>query len=150
MIAPAPRRNSAAAPPARTRRPHLGTAFTLLEAVLALAILSAVMAATLGIRAQALAAATRLAAHNNDARAADAIFNMAFEGMIPDPLVDPESQTRLWQGQHLGKPFELRAVAVELPSAIPEQDRARLSDRIIMFRYTLTYQGAVTQCLWHR
>lgn len=125
-------------------------AFTLLEAVLALAILSAVLVSTLGLRARAAAATARLDQARMVTQAADEIFEMAVEGLLPTPEIEREARTRSWRGTHLGREYVLRAVPLERGSALPEDQRAGLSDRIIIYRYTLEYAGTETTFDWHR
>lgn len=129
---------------------HRRCGFTLLEAVLALAILSAVLVSALALRGQAAAATARLSDARMTGQAADEIFEMATEGLLPEAEIDRESLTRTWRGTHLGHEFSLRAVPVERASALPEAVRGTLSDRIIMYRYTLSYAGRETDFLWHR
>ncbi len=135
---------------AGSRRAWPRRGFTLLEAVLALAILSAVLVSALALRGQATAATARLSGARMTSQAADELFEMATEGLLPEPAIDRESLARTWQGMHLGHEYLLRAVPVERASALPDAIRGSLSDRIIMYRYTLSYGGRETDFLWHR
>ena len=136
---------------ARASGPLASAGFTLLEAVLALMILSGVVVAALGIRAQSIKVAHQLTAARGAQHDAQALFDLASAGLLGEPAaVEPESRTVIWRGEHLGHPYEMRSMPVELPSALPADQRAGLSDQIVMRRYTLSYRGTESQFLWHR
>lgn len=128
--------------------------FTLLEAVLALAILSAAMIVCLEMRAQSMAMGARMAERHATFRDEQAIFEMVTAGLLEElPGVRGQGASRSWQGEHLGRPFRLtaRAVTVENPAAsLLIGEERRLSDRIVMWRYELEYRGRVSEFMWHR
>lgn len=133
--------------------------FTLLEAVLALAILSAVMVVCLGMRSQALGANTRLSARHAEQRDTQAIFDMVSAGLMPNPIVDKESGARRWRGEYLGAEYELAAQRVNLPNPVASlpaaaaalaKEKSGLSERMFMWRYELKYRGRTSEFLWHR
>lgn len=118
-----------------------------------MAILAAATIACVGLRAQSLAAGRRIETRLAANRDTQAIFDMAVAGLLPRPQVDPETLTRRWQGDHLGHPFELTAERTTLPNPVYRSERAdaaKLSDRIVMWRYQLSYRGRTTEYLWHQ
>ncbi len=114
--------------------------FTLLEAVLALAILSAVMVVCLGLRAQALASAARITAGQRAQRGTQEVYESLVAGLLPDPEVDEETGARTWRGERLGRPFVLiaRPAEVRNPVAGLFPDR-ELGDRVRLWRYELVF-----------
>jgi type II secretory pathway pseudopilin PulG len=140
----------------RTRpgSPRRGAAaFTLLEAVLALAILSSLVVVAMSIRAQSLAQTQRLEARAAAQRETQAIIDMAHAGLLPDPEVDPRTLARTWRWTHLGEPFTLTATRHEAPNpagALTAPGGRPLSDRIVLWRYELDYRGLTTEFYWHR
>lgn len=125
--------------------------FTLLEAVLALAILSSVMVVCLGMRAQGIAGAQRLSQRQETDREVEAIFQMLTAGLLPPAVVDRESHARTWSGGHLGHSYTLVATRVERANPVArEKAGAALAERIALFRYELTYRGRTAEFFWHR
>lgn len=127
--------------------------FTLLEAVLALAILSAVAVVCVGIRTQSLSSARRVEERHAEQRDTQAIFEMLTSGLLPPPEIEDDSFARRWKGEYLGFPYELGATRETMPNPVFRNDRvdsAELSDRIVMWRYTLSYRGRESEFLWHR
>ena len=59
--------------------------FTLLEAVLAVVILSGAVIATLGIRSRSMIASERMQAVQRDERDAQAVFDLLIAGMLGAP-----------------------------------------------------------------
>jgi prepilin-type N-terminal cleavage/methylation domain-containing protein len=126
--------------------------FTLLEAVLALAILSAVAVVCVGIRTQSLSSARRMEERHAEQRDTQAIFEMLTAGLLPPPEAEKDSFVRRWKGEYLGFPYELEAARETMPNPVFRGDRADsagLSDRIVMWRYTLSYRGKESEFLWH-
>lgn len=128
-------------------------AFTLLEAVLALAILSAVAVVCVGVRTQSLSSARRMESRASAQRDVQAIFEMLTAGLLPPAAVDKESRARLWRGEYLGVEYELIAAPETLPNPVFDAERPEaktMSDRIVMYRYRLTYRGRESEFWWHR
>ncbi|MDX2115432.1 MAG: prepilin-type N-terminal cleavage/methylation domain-containing protein [Planctomycetota bacterium] len=131
-----------------------GRGFTLIEAVLAMALLAGVMMACLGLRGQALAQQERARARHALLREGEAIFEMFTSGLLGRPEVTQgETLERRWKGEHLGKPYVLvgRRVVRENPaaSALPESV-VKLSDRVLVWRYELEYRGSKLEFIWPR
>lgn len=129
--------------------------FTLLEAILALTILSSVVIVCVGMRAGAMARADRLERRDAAQRDAQAIFEMATSNLLPPPIVSEDRLTRTWRGEHLGAPYTLQAslTSVANPVApVAPTTQLRLSDQIFVWRYTLTFEGRPDRAefLWHR
>lgn len=139
---------SRAARPACVRRARRG--FTLLEAVLAMAILSSVLVVALGVRAQSMSLATRLDADRRALIGQEELFAMVLEGLLPLSQNDARSRTRTWSGEHMGLPYLIVATPVDITTPLPEEVRGTLAPGVVMFRYTLTYAGRESEVLWHR
>ncbi|MBL0928100.1 MAG: hypothetical protein IBJ11_10700, partial [Phycisphaerales bacterium] len=98
------------------RPPAHRPAFTLLEAVIALAILATVAVVTLEIRARTINSAAGLAEKLRDDRDAEALFTMLLHGALPLPVVDERNPSPVWSGTHRGRPYTIRRAAVTLPN----------------------------------
>lgn len=136
----------------RRRRGSVG-GFTLLEAVMALAILGAVCIVCVGMRAQALAAQRRIAARHAREADARAVFEALVNGLLPRETVDGERGVRRWEGEHVGERWVLEARRVTMANPLyvaDEESSAGLSPQIYMWRYTLESHGGVTEFYWHR
>ncbi len=129
----------------RTRR-----AFTLLEAVLALAILSSALIVALQIRSSALAQTldleTRLRV-NHDLRA---IAMLRESGALGFPEVDEQSAARTWRGEHNGEPFTIKATPMLVPSPIPRTPESELAESVPMLRFEITYMDQRSEFLSDR
>lgn len=134
-------------------RLHPMRGFTLLEAVLALAILSSVIVVCLGLRASAIENNQRLAGRAAAHRDTEAIFEMLTSKLLPSPEIDPKTLTRIWRGESSGVPYVLTASRVVLPNPVAGlamNENAGLSSQIIMWRYELTIRGRTSEFLWNQ
>lgn len=130
-----------------------GRAFTLLEAVLAMAILAAVTVVCVGLRAQSLAAGVKIELRLGDERETQAIFEMVTNGLLPPAEVGEDSLVKRWRGEHLGAEYTLKATRETLVNPMYSSERpesAGLSERIVMWRYVLSFRGRETEFMWHR
>lgn len=131
----------------------LQRAFTLLEAVLAMAILAGVAVVCVGLRAQSLASGSKLEARLSDERETQAIFEMATSGLLPPAELSGDGVVRRWAGEHMGTPYTLKATRESVRNPMEGAhgaDAAGLSGRIVMWRYVLTIRGRETEFWWHR
>lgn len=136
-------------------RRGLGTrrGFTLLEAVLAIAILSSVTIVCVGMRAQSLASSRRIEARHALQRDTQTIFDMLTAGLLPPSESASDAGVRRWRGEHQGSTYEIEGTRATLPNPVAGgiQDKEHpLSDRVVMWRYTLKYRGVETEFWWHR
>lgn len=114
--------------------------FTLLEAILALAILAAVMVVCLAMRAQALASSARIAASQWAQRGTQELYESLVAGILPDPEIDNDTGVRTWRGEHLGRPFIMTARPATVPNPVaglfPDRE---MGERVRLWRYELVY-----------
>lgn len=132
------------------RRPRSRCGFTLLEAVLALVILSVVSVACLQLRGQmglVGAQAQRRAAQDNRA---DALFTCLTSGMLTEPTADPVTGALVWSGEHLGTPYTIRRGMKAVPNPAAGQVNYPVASTVSVVRYEVTLGGTVTEFLWHR
>ena len=89
--------------------------FTLLECLLAIAIVSGVLIALLQMRSASIRDRNELAAVQRADREAEALFQMFVTGAVATPTVSRERRTVTWEGEYLGNAYhavrELREVA---------------------------------------
>lgn len=126
-------------------------AFTLLEAVLAVAILAAVLVVCLGMRAQHMSSMRRVAEFHRAQRDAEAVFEMATANLLPAPKVEEESLVRTWTGDYLGEAYVLTARPIAQPNPVVLTDRTvKLAPVLYLWKYELAYRGRTTEFLWNR
>jgi type II secretory pathway pseudopilin PulG len=125
-------------------------AFTLLEAILALGILSAAVIVCVGVRGQVILGAQRLREVQRQDRADDGLFQMLINQTIDEPSVDDRLGTLVWRGTYLGTPYEIERRGVSFPNPMAGQVRYDVSDRVRLVRYAITYDGRESEVLWHR
>jgi type II secretory pathway pseudopilin PulG len=125
-------------------------ALTLLEAILALAILAMVAAAVLEMRGAAIRESARIQKIQRDTREVEAIFRMLTERALPQPIPDPATGAPVWQGQHLGEPFAITRRTTTVPNPALQATDMPLADRLPIFEYLIDYRGTKTTFLWHR
>lgn len=132
------------------RRTSPQRGFTLLEAVLALAILSMVLVVCLSVRAQGIAQRARLAEGLHEADQAQQVFDMLQAGLLPPPQIDPESRSRRWQGVHMGRVYSVTAVRELVPNPLSGQGAQPRPATVGVWRYEVTVGGQVRVFLGHR
>lgn len=127
----------------RSATPRIRAAFTLLEAIVAIVILTSVALVCLQLRAQSAAQAARLREHQAIERALDTILTMAEAGLLPDPA-GPEEDDPLqrveWTGEHLGEPYVCTRVREVVANPIADSQSPG-ANTILVDRYTVEYQG---------
>ncbi len=128
--------------PVRTR------GFTLLEAVIALIILSSFVVACLQLRLNGLRAGRAVAEAQRVERAIDDVLTLATSRLLPEPIVERDAEGDvariIWRGEHAGMPFECisqRGVApavgdnVNAASIPVQQYTVTIEDRtVVVFR----------------
>lgn len=129
-------------------------AFTLLEAVLALAILSGAVMATLGIRARAMIATEQMEALQRDERDAQAVFDLLVAGMLGAPdSVDRETGRAAWSGTLSGSSGRRYSVVREaelVPNPLRSGAEPGEAGQVAVWRYTVEVGGTEVRFLWHR
>jgi prepilin-type N-terminal cleavage/methylation domain-containing protein len=128
-------------------RIHRG--FTLLEAILALMILSGAFIACLQARTQLLATSQRVEQTLHASRDIDALLRMLTTGMLPNPEVDLETGIVLWRGVYLQQEYVITREAISVANPIAGQVAYAIPERVRLFRYDVRL-GEHTQTLeWH-
>jgi len=127
-----------------------GRGFTLLEAILALAILSAAVIVCVGIRGQMLLGTERLREIQRQDRAEEGLFQMLINQTIDEPIVDAERGTVVWRGTYLEKPYEVERRGASFPNPMIGQVGYDVAERVRLIRYVIQYDGRESEVLWHR
>lgn len=135
---------------ARQRFAASGRGFTLLECLLAVAIVSGVLIALLQLRNTTLRDRLELAEVQRADREAEALFQMFVTGAVHTPEVDPERRTVSWEGEYLGHDFRAVRVQREVPNPIRSTGDTPVRATVPLFEYTLTYRGRVYEFDWIR
>ena len=129
----------------RGRSRHGG--LTLLEAVLALVILSGVMVVSLQVRTQSMLAEQRLTQRHREHRDVDLILRELEAGVLGEPTVDQETRIRTWTGLHLDEPFTLRSVPILVANPVRQTEGSSLKTSVTMWRYELRYRSRTVEFL---
>lgn len=126
-------------------------AFTMLEAILALTIISAVVVVCLGLRSQSLRATHRMSAAQNIEQGAQDIYEELIAGLLPDPEVDERTGVRVWRGERVGRPYVLTASVAEVANPLAgSAEVVNPSPKLLMWKYVLEYAGRRTEFYWVR
>lgn len=124
--------------------------FTLLEGVLALAILVAVIIVCLQLRAQIGMVGRqvqKVAARDN---ATEALFQCLVNGLLHRPTTDPESGAFIWEGEQNGTPFRIVRKPVSVPNPLIGQVNFDVAATVGAYRYDITLGTTKTEFVWHR
>ncbi|MEM8834390.1 MAG: type II secretion system protein [Planctomycetota bacterium] len=114
-------------------------AFTLLESLLALGIVSSVLIVTLALRTQSMQQGDRLASMLAIEREADALTTMAMEGMLGNP--DIEAGSAVWTGVHLERPYRVVARPVVMRNPVAGASNMPLAETVTVVEFTVEYRG---------
>ncbi len=127
--------------------------FTLLEAVLALVILSAATMVALGIRAQSMLATANLVQTQQLERDAQAIFDMAIAGMLGRSEPGTEPGVSVWRGE-LGvedvREYTVRRSPEVLANPARDMYGEAVGREVALWRYEIELGGREVVFLWHR
>lgn len=131
-------------------RRRSGSAFTLLEALAALAIIAAASGAVLAARAQSVRAVETAERARAFDRAAADLFDMARHRLLDEPEIDRERGVVTWTGDYLDHPFTVvRSVElVENPAA--DAVAHAVPRRVPEVVYEITYRGRTAERRWSR
>lgn len=133
-------------------------AFTLIESIIALTILTMVAGACFQLRAQSLSQTRSIAGRQADARLADTIFRMALAGGlgVAQRLGDEDDELRAmaWSGRREGREFYLvREQVIErnpVRASLSEDDAVRYPELVALYRYTLEFGDERYVMEWNR
>lgn len=123
---------------------------TLLEAVLALVILSGVMVVSLQVRAQSMLVEQRLSDRHREHRAVETILRELDAGVLGEPVVDRGARSRTWTGSRAGQRFTLRSVPIVLENPALGSDAPSLRQSVTMWRYELKLEDQTIEFLHYR
>ena len=135
----------------KSRRRTTRTGFTLLESIIALAMIGAVAGACLQVRAQSLAGRQRLTVHQKTDRGIETILRLAQAGLLENPQRerDETGDTTLvvWTGEHLDEPFICRRDRIEIANPINGISAEELPESVSLWRWAVTYRGESAETL---
>lgn len=124
--------------------------FTLLEAVLALGMLSAVLVVCLQLRTQTIGARRDAAASAQHDRDVQAIVAMITAGRLGQAVVDPETKARSWVGEYDGRGYEVSAEPARVPNPLYGKANKELEPEVLVWNYEIAFAGRATQFVWFR
>ena len=137
---------------ATTRGPRgrRATGFTLLEAILALIILSAVLMICLQMRSQAITHRTAMLDRLYHDQAVDAIFQKAIHNVLPTDERTVQASVMQWEGDHLGRPYRVEKRLVNVDNPVAAEASQAVAESLRVFQYTIDYREQETSFYWHR
>lgn len=125
------------------------SAFTLLESIIALAMIGAVAGACLQVRAQSLAGRQRLTVRQNTDRGIETILRLAQAGLLDGGRIEKDESERMirvnWIGDHLGEPFTCQRERVTMTNPIDQREGAAEHPTIELWQWTVTYRNETAQ-----
>ena len=126
--------------------------FTLLEAVIALALMSMILIASLELRVQAMRTGASIGDACRDARPMNDLYTMLINRALPEPVRDEQTQQPVWSGDYLGKPYRITRVreTVENPVASTVQHEPGQQTTVRVWRYTMRYDNQEMAFIWRR
>ncbi len=110
-------------------------AFTLLEALAALVILTAAAVACLRIGADAAHARLRIDEALRTDREADALFDMVLTGTMGEPRFDEDGGRYVWEGELDGEPFRITRRRETMPNPLVGQVAHAVERVVTVYRY---------------
>jgi type II secretory pathway pseudopilin PulG len=125
-------------------------AFTLLEAVLALAMLTAVIIVCLQMRAQVGMVGRqveRIAARDN---AAEALFQSLVNGLLGAPVDSEKPGAMMWEGVQNGEKYKVVRTATRVPNPVVGQVDFDVPATLTAYRYEITLGNTTSEFIWHR
>lgn len=150
MMPPACGRRSDARPGGGGRRCPRASGFTLLEAVVALGILSAAMIVILQIRAQVMGVGADVRRVADAQREQEMLFQMLINGALPNPRSDPETGVTYWEGRELGGDYRITRRLVEVSNPVYGQLNAEMQPTVYVVQYTIEFKGRTSEYFWNR
>jgi len=132
----------------RAKRPISLRGFTLLEAVLALLVLSAVIVSVLSLRSQALAQSERISARQELERERESLFRMLLAGMLDEPTRTDDGERIVWTGTHLRHDYEIVREFVQIENPMLTTGLP-LTPEISVWKYTITLADRASTFFWH-
>ncbi len=126
-------------------------AFTLLESIIALALIGAVAGACLQVRAQSLAARQRLTIKQQADRGLETILRLAQAGLLEDGVAERDDSDKLsrmtWIGEHEGAPFVCERERITTNNPIDTSGVEDVPQTVTLWRWTVEYRGETAQVL---
>lgn len=124
-------------------------AFTLLETVLALALLAMVAVAALGLRTSSLRALERVQRALERQSQSDSLLEMVRSGTLAVKMERVDGRTTVWRGEHLGAAFRVTRTAELVPNPLPAQRDRELPAQMLLYKYVVDYRGQRDELYWH-
>ncbi|MFM9958157.1 MAG: prepilin-type N-terminal cleavage/methylation domain-containing protein [Phycisphaerales bacterium] len=128
----------------------LGRGFTLLESVLALAILTAVIVVCLQLRAQIGMVGRQVQRSALRDNAAEALFQSLVNGLLGTPQTDRDTGLLVWEGTQNGAFYRVTRASVSRPNPLAGQVSYDVAAQVSVFRYEVKLGSELTEFLWHR
>lgn len=127
-------------------------AFTLLEAVIALIIISSVIVSVLSLRSQAIAQGQRLTERRFVERETESLFRMLLAGMLDDPTRSETTNNVTWTGTHAGREYTITRQRETMPNPMSREVASEgrpVSPAISVWKYTIELGGRTSEFYWH-
>jgi len=122
--------------------------FTLLEALLALGILTAATIVALEIRMQMVVSGARLRELQRADRDHEALFEMLVSGMLESPVKD-EKAGLVWSGTFLDKPYRITRKVILVDNPAVGEVSYDVPSRLPCFEYAIEHGDRTTTAIWY-
>ena len=121
---------------------------TLIEAIVALVILTSAFAAALQVRAQLLRSTDGVVERQRVARLQESLFRELSAGTLPEEEV--VDGALVIEGEHLGERYRIEGRPARVANPVVGEVGYAVPAEVTMIRYTVRIAGEETEFLWHR
>ncbi len=124
--------------------------FTLIEAVIALAIVATLFGVCLQIRTQLLRATSDAVDAQQVERLHASLFEHVDARLVAAPEARPEQGALVYTGTHHGHEYRVVVRSVTVSNPVAEQLAYEARSELLMLEYTVEIAGTERVFLWHR
>lgn len=125
-------------------------AFTLLEAVLALAMLTAVIIVCLQLRAQVGMVGRQVERISGKDNASEALFQSLVNGLLGPPTESRENGVLVWEGEQNGARYHITRTLTRVPNPVVGQVAFDVPATLAAYKYEITFGTIKSEFIWHR
>jgi len=131
--------------------------FTLLEVVVATALLAMVVVASLQLRSSGIRALQRVQSVGQKAAEREELFGLVTSGLVEAELEQQSNGVVVWRGNYRDEPFVVTREQTIVRNPLPriewqdEDERGeKIVENVLMPRYTVEFKGERDVFYWHK